>query len=150
MIFAPGHNGSPAPVSQIVVGIFGVVLTLPVVVSMIKGYRLTVAEDRVVAHGLVNRVYPFAAIQSVEVVKAQARWAQSRTCLRFHLNDETSYTYKNFNGSLSPSSKSYANVVQAKDLIDQRIARLNRSRLDGIPPPPPPPPPPGASHPKPG
>lgn len=57
MIFGPDHNGGPAPVSQILVGVFVLVLTLPVVVSMIKGYRLTVADDRVVAHGVINRVY---------------------------------------------------------------------------------------------
>ena len=137
LIFSHGKDGAPEPVPLIAAGVFNLVLALPVLVSVIKGYRLTVADDRVVAHGVVNRVYPYASIRSVEVVGAHARWAQTRTCLCFHLTDGSSYTFKNFNGSLDPGSTSAANVVRAKELIDQRIAGLQRSGSMRVPPPPP-------------
>jgi hypothetical protein len=139
MIFGQGRDGQPAPIYQIVVGLAVSMTLILCMLAVAKGYRLTVARDRVVAHGIVNKVFPYGAIESVEVVRAMCRWAQMRTCLRFHLVDGSSYTFKNFNGSLVVGSKSEAQVVRAKELIDMRIAELRCPGALRIPPPPPPP-----------
>jgi hypothetical protein len=145
MIIAPTEDGSSVPIARIVTGLFAIIMTFPTMVSIVKGYRLTVADAQVVARRIIDRKMSYASIASVEIVEVLARIGQTRTCLRFHFVDGTSYTFKNFNGSLNPERKSYQNVLRAKELIDQRIAELRNPVSGRVPPPPPlPPPPPSA------
>jgi hypothetical protein len=137
MVIVPTGPGSPIPLARILTGTGAIVIGLPSVASIAKGYRLTVARDCVVARRLIDRIMPYRSIVSVEMVEALARIGQMRTCLRFNLVGGMSYTFKNFNGSLKPQRESYQNVVRAKALIDRRLAELRRQ--DVVPPPPPPP-----------
>jgi hypothetical protein len=133
----------------LVLSLLYVAVMVGVFVAVTKGYTLTVGQDTVIAHHIVNTTIPVRKIQSVGLVSAKARYAQNRTCLKFHLDDGSDYLYKEFTGALSVDKKSYMRVAQAKALIEQRIAGLDR--LGPMPdptatfvPPPPPPPLPGS------
>lgn len=130
--FSSGDNGGPAPLSQIVVGAWCLVFGIVAFVMVVKGYALSVTSDTVVCHGLRDRVIPFSEIESVELARKLVRIFQMGQCLSFRLADGSEYAYKNFNAGLSQTGRGYDRLLQAKELIEQRL-----SAQRAAPPPPP-------------
>lgn len=113
--------------------VFGIVFLIGasmLLLSVLRGYAITVTGSSVKLHRLWTREIAFDRIASVEVDGPIMRTVQQRVCLRFTFPDGSIYLFKDFNGSTSESSESYKRVYDAMLLIRQRLGESRAESPD--------------------
>lgn len=125
------EDGGPAPLSQALTGAVLLVGSAVAAASAARGYALSVTSVAVVAHGLRDRVIPFSQIDNVDVVQEFVRLFQLGSCLSFRTVDGSEFVFKNFNAGYSRKGKGLDQLLEAKDLIERRVAE-NQIINDGV------------------
>lgn len=105
---------------------FGSVIGL---LSVARGYAITVTDQAIEFHRLWTRELLMSEITAVEISEPIQRTVQRRICLQFELVDGSTYLFKDFNGSTSESSESYQLVNDAMLLIRRRLRVAGGSRV---------------------
>ena len=87
--------------------------------------RIKVGTEDVTVYRFYRRRIKLSELAGVTLEIAHTGMNQ-RSVLCFHFVDGRRYLYRNFNGSPKPGDETWANVDNARSLIERRIAEANR------------------------